>query len=352
MGPPDPSSRLAARAACRWLRDAYDSCNTHLELVEAAVAGEKGKTLRQSYHALRRLISRTSKLSSLHITDWENGGELLKLPVHWGQLRVLDLSGLPCRNDLYSASGKPKPQAVGPLADCSALEELVIFSGCLFMGEPDTLPFSSALRSLRLLNSSNSKLGSIAPLFPALQQLELEGSEDKLDVVNIAACTGLRQLRFWLDHFDNINNSMSSLTSLTQLTSLKLYECGDLMDLQAIALLSSLRHLELKDAGSITDISPLGSLRSSLERLVIMEGLGLVASSSGPCLSACTLLRHLDLSGSCEVEEDDAFDLSALSACIFLEHLDLTRNFLVAGSMEARSCLAPGCRGCSLRVAR
>ena len=56
MGPPDPSSRLAARAACRWLRDAYDSCNTHLELVEVAVAGEKGKTLRQSYHALRRLI--------------------------------------------------------------------------------------------------------------------------------------------------------------------------------------------------------------------------------------------------------------------------------------------------------
>ena len=73
----DPS-KLSARAACRWLRDAFDSCNTHLVLVGAAAAGSKDSAQRRSYHVLlQRLIARTSSLSSLHIRSWENGRELL-----------------------------------------------------------------------------------------------------------------------------------------------------------------------------------------------------------------------------------------------------------------------------------
>ena len=337
----DPN-RLSVRAACRWLRDAFDSCNTHLTLVGAAEAGAKGKTQRRSHHALlQRLITRTSSLSSLCITAWTKSRELLKLSVPWGQLRVLDLSGLlPCRNDLYSASGKPKPLAFRPLARCSALEELAIFGNCLFKGKPDMLPFCSTLRSLRLLDTSKNELCGIAPLFPALQQLVLEGGEDdKLDLANVATCTGLRQLHFrpWdFFHMNDSYDSMSSLTGLTQLTKLSMECCHFeyMDDLQHhIAMLSSLRHLELQDADCITDISPLGSLGSTLECLIITGSLSMVTSSLGPCLSSCTLLRHLDLSGYYE-DEEDALDLSALSACLLLEHLDL-RGCPVTGSLEA-----------------
>ena len=330
----DPN-RLAARAACRWLRDAYDSCNTHLELVGAAEAGVKGKTQRLSYHALlQRLIARTSSLSSLHVKDWDNSRKynsrkLLKLPVPWGRLKKLDLSGWPC-GDYYSASAA---QTCGLLARCSALEELVIFSGCLFVGKPDSLPLCSALQSLHLLDPSNSHLGGIALLFTALKKLVLEGCvNDELDLDSIAACRDLRQLSL-----EDVSCNMSSLTSLTQLSSLHLRACWDDEVLQPIALLSSLRHLELEEANGITDFSPLGSLRSSLERLIIAGDNYIEASSLGPCLSPCTLLRHLDLSGCCEdkdvYEEGDTLDLSALSACILLEHLDLS-NCPVTGSLE------------------
>ena len=349
----DPS-RLSARTACRWLRDAYDSCNTHLVLVgAAATAGSKGSAAerrkgsaqRRSYHALlQRLIARTSSLSSLRIKDWENSRELLKLPVAWGQIKVLDLSGLQYQ-DPYSASGKPKLQAFGPLTLCSALEELVTFCGCLFACKPGTLPFRSTLRSLCLLRPSNSDIDGIAPLFTALQQLELKGCSDRLDIVSIAACTELRQLSLELHVFENVNGSVSSLTSLTALTSLAFRECGNLNDLQPIALLSSLRQLELRGAYCITDISPLGSLRSSLERLVMTGG---SFAGSEACLSSCTLLSHLDL--SCCLGGGGVFDLSALSACILLEHLDLG-HCPVTGSLEPllpctrlQRLLLSGCR--------
>ena len=321
----DPSS-LSARATCRWLRDAFDSCNTHLMLVGSAAAGSKDSAQRRSYHALlERLIARTSSLSSLRIKDWENGRELLKLPVPWGRLKQLDLSEL--RQLQYSASGKPKLQAFGPLAHCSSLEELGIFSGSLFMSKPNTLPFRSTLRNLGLIQPSNSDLGGLAPLFTALQQLVMAGCMDMLDLASIAACSGLRHLNLELNTFEDINGSLSSWTSLTQLTSLELCECGDLEDLRSIALLSSLRHLELKEAYKITDISPLVSLRSSLERLVIADGHDIAVPSLRTCLSSCTLLRHLDLS-SCYKESSTSLHggtllLSALSACILLEHLDL-----------------------------
>ena len=328
----DPST-LSARAACRWLRDAFDSCNTHLVLVGAAAAGFKGSAQHQSYHALlRRLIARTSSLSSLSIKDWENGRELLKLSVPWGRLKELDLSGTTCQ-DLEYVWRPEKLQAFGPLALCSALGELAIFSGSLFLSQPDTLPFRSTLRNLRLLYPSNNELGRIAPLFTALQQLTLLGSEDKLDLIRLTTCTGLRQLTLRLDDFDDVSG-MSSLTSLTQLTSLKLFEChSSLRDLEPIAQLSSLRHLVLTGAHCVTDLSPLGSLRSSLERLIITEGFFILASSLAPCLSSCTLLRHIDVRGDDEDEQDHSFNLSALSACVLLEHLHLG-NYGVTGSLE------------------
>ena len=325
--------KLSARAACRWLRDAFDSCNTHLVLVGAEAAGSKDSAQRRSYHVLlQRLVARTSSLSSLRIKDWENGRELLKLPVQWDRLKKLDLSTL---QNPYSASGKPKLQAFGPLARCSALEELVISGGCLSMSKPDTLPFRSILRSLRLLYPSHTDLGSIAPLFTALQRLELDDFEldddldSKLDLASVAACAGLRQLDLRLDAFANINDNMSSLTSLKQLASLKLYGCSNMENLQPIALMSSLRHLELEEAYSITDISPLGSLEA-LERLILPGGSFL---GSEACLSSCTLLRHLALH-DCQGDDDDlTFNLSVLSACIHLEHLDLSQC-PVAGSLE------------------
>ena len=330
MAEPD-SSRLSARSACRWLRDAFDSCNTHLVLVGAAEAGSKGSTQRRSYHALlQHLIARTSSLSSLRVKRWENGRELLKLPVPWGQLKKLDLACLQ-RQDRLFPSGKSKPQqqvAFGPLALCSALEELVIYGGCLFASEPGTLPFCSTLRSLYLLYPSSSNIGSVAALFTSLQRLDLEGCEGALDIVSIAACTGLRHLGLELNTFENSSASLSSLTSLTQLTSLELYDCSYLKDLRPIALLSSLRHLELEEANSITGISPLMSLRSSLERLIMTGG---AFALSAACLSSCTLLRHLDLE-RCD-GEDGNFDLSALSSCILLEHLDLS-NCPVTGRLE------------------
>ena len=330
-------SRLSARTTCRWLRDAFDSCNTHLVLLGAAAADSEDSAQRRSYHALlQRLIARTSSLSSLRIRDWENSRELLKLPVPWGQLKNLDLSALTCYH-LYTAPGKLKHRAFGPLAHCSGLEELVIFCDSLFMSKPYTLPFRSTLRSLCLLDPSNRDLGSIAPLFTALQRLELKtprglGSQnDKLGLANVTACTGLRQLCFQPCVFADFNGNMSSLTSLTQLTSLRLRECSALEDLQPIALLSSLRHLELEEAYKITDISPLGSLRSSLERLVITDGYFV---GSEACLSSCTLLRHLALRNF-DADNGD-FDLSALSACTLLEHLDLS-NSPVTGSLEPLS---------------
>ena len=328
----DPSS-LSARAACRWLRDAFDSCNAHLVLVGAAAAGSKDSAQRRSYHALlQRLIARTSSLSSLSIKDWENGRELLKLSVPWGRLKELDLSGTTCQ-DLEYVWRPEKLQAFGPLALCSALGELAIFSGSLFLSQPDTLPFRSTLRNLRLLYPSNNELGRIAPLFTALQQLTLLGSEDKLDLIRLTTCTGLRQLTLRLDDFDDVSG-MSSLTSLTQLTSLKLFEChSSLRDLEPIAQLSSLRHLVLTGAHCVTDLSPLGSLRSSLERLIITEGFFILASSLAPCLSSCTLLRHIDVRGDDEDEQDHSFNLSALSACVLLEHLHLG-NYGVTGSLE------------------
>ena len=151
----DPN-RLSVRAACRWLRDAFDSCNTHLVLVGAAEAGFKDSAQRQSFLVLlQRLIARTSSLHSLHIKDWDNSRELLKLPVPWGQLRVLDLSGWPCRN-WYSASATLELKTRGLLAQCCALDELVIFGFCLYVSEPESLPFCSTLRSLRLLEPSSS----------------------------------------------------------------------------------------------------------------------------------------------------------------------------------------------------
>ena len=89
----DPN-RLSVRAACRWLRDALDSCNTHLVLSgTAAVAGLKGSAQRRSYHALlQRLIARASSLNNLRIKDWKKSHELLKLGVPWGRLKKLDLS--------------------------------------------------------------------------------------------------------------------------------------------------------------------------------------------------------------------------------------------------------------------
>ena len=321
----DPN-RLSVRLASRWLRDAFDSCNTHLTLVGAARAESKGSAQRRSYHALLQcLIARTSSLSSLHIKDWDNNRELLKLPVPWVQLKELDLSGSEyC--DLH-ASGKPKKlQAFGPLSQCSALEELTIFSGCLFMSKPDSLPFCPALQSLHLILPSNSDLGRIAPLFTALQRLTINtwdpdrfrpDPEDKwcrqCDLANIASCTGLRQLSLWLNAFDNINGNMSSLSSLTQLTQLQLIECEDLEDLQSIALLSSLRHLELEVAYKITDLSPLGSLRSTLERLIMTR----CPSRGSACLSSCTSLRHIDIE-CCEDDYVSSFELSALSACVLL----------------------------------
>ena len=205
----DPST-LSARAACRWLRDAFDSCNTHLVLVGAAAAGFKGSAQHQSYHALlRRLIARTSSLSSLSIKDWENGRQLLKLPVPWGRLKELDLTGTTCQDMEYD--WRPaKLQAFGPLSLCSALEELAIFSGSLFMSEPDTLPCCSTLQSLFLRNPSSSELSRIGTLFTALQQITLLGSEDKLNLISIATCTGLRQLSLGLDDFDDVSG-MSSL---------------------------------------------------------------------------------------------------------------------------------------------
>ena len=326
----DPSS-LSARAACRWLRDAFDSCNAHLVLVGAAAAGSKDSAQRRSYHALlQRLIARTSSLSSLSIKDWENGRELLKLSVPWGRLKELDLSGTTCQ-DLEYVWRPEKLQAFGPLALCSALGELAIFSGSLFLSQPDTLPFRSTLQSLFLRYPSNSELGRIGPLFTALQQLTLLGFEDKLDLISIATCTGLRQLTLRLDDFNGVSG-MSSLTSLTQLTSLKLCECTVLRDLGPIAELSSLRHLELRGACSITDLSPLGSLRSSLERLVVTGGFSILASSLTPCLSSCTLLRHIEVDVDLENEQDRSFNLSALSACVLLEYLDLGR-YEVTGSL-------------------
>ena len=334
-------SKLPARASCRWLRDAFDSCNTHLKLVGAAAARAKSSAQRRSYHELlQRLVARTSSLSSLRIMDWDNSRELLKLPVPWGRIKKLDLSDMPREGryhlSLALASGKTKLQAFESLACCSALEELAIYSGCLFASKPDTLPFCSTLRSLRLLYPSNSDLDGIAPLFPALRKLELEDCEekpDKPDLASIAACTGLHHLGLWLRGFQDISDSMSSLTSLTQLTSLQLRDCNELEDLQGIALLSSLRHLELSDAIGITDTSPLGSLRTSLERLVISGGCLTVATPWGLGLSSCMLLRHLDLSGPCYVEEGASFDLSALSACVLLEHLNL-EQCPVSGSLE------------------
>ena len=332
-GEKDPNM-LSVRAACRWLRDAFDSCNTHIELVGAAAAVSKGSAQRRSYHVLlQHLIARTSGLNSLSIVNWENGRELLKLPLPWGRLKKLDLSDLLCHNQ-SSASSKPKHQAFGPLACCSALEELDIFGGSLSMSQPDTLPFLSTLRSLRLLDPSHRDLSSIAPLFTALQQLELDCSKaGKLDFTSIAACTGLRQLSLELNAFENISSGLYSLTSLTQLTNLQLYKCDELEDLQPIALLSSLRHLELEDAYNIAAIFPLGSLRSSLERLIITRGNSYLDSEA--CLSPCTLLRHLDLSGveGETYEEDSIFDLSVLSACTLLEYLDLSYR-LVVGSLE------------------
>ena len=315
-------SRLSARAACLWLRNAFDACNTHLVLVGEAAAGAESPAQRRSYYELlQRLIARTSCLNSLSISRWENSRELLKLPVPWGQLKKLDLSDLPFQNP-YSTSGKAKLQAFGPLACCSALEELHIQGGSLYLSRPETLPFCSTLRSLCLFCPSNRDICSIAPLFTALQQMELKGSGDKLDFASIAACTALRQLSLKLSAFEGINDSMSSLTSLTQLTSLKMHECDDLEDLQAIGLLSTLRHLELEGAYSITDISPLGSLRSSLEHLVLTDGSFAMASLE-PCLSSCTLLRHLKLGIRHYGDEDVIFNLSALSACVFLEYLNL-----------------------------
>ena len=330
----DPN-RLSVRAACHWLRDALDGWNTHLVLSgTAAVAGSKGSAQRRSYHALlQRLIARTSSLNSLCIMDWENSRELLKLPVPWGRLKKLDLSEWQSE-DLYdTASGDLKPKAFRPLAHCSALEELVICSGSLFMSKPDSLPFCSTLRSLHPHYPSNSDLGRIAPLFTALQHLELDNWEfddtpdSKLDLASVAACTGLRQLGLWLEAFADINDNVSSMTSLTQLTSLRLYERSDLHNLRPIALLSSLRHLEIEAADSIKDISPLGSLRA-LERLVMPSG-SFVGSEA--CLSSCTLLRHLDLH-KCRAGNGVIFNLTALSACIHLEYLDLSHS-PVSGSL-------------------
>ena len=328
---PDPSG-LSVRAACRWLRDAFDSCNTHL-------------VLRWSHSALlQRLIARTSSLSSLRVTAWENGGELLKLPVPWGQLRVLDLSGWPRCTQFYPilgklresgkfypptpTTGKLQPLFFRLLGHCSALEELVISDDCLGMGEPDMLPFCSTLRSLRLLEPSNCGFGSFVPQFTALQQLELKGSweaADELYLGSIAACTGLRQLTL-----EDVNANMSSLASLTQLTSLHLRACGVLRDL----------HLEMEDTEYIINISPLRSLGSSLERLIISGDNCITASSLELCLSSCSMLRHLDLSNSnrTRFEDEDVYDagnldLAALSTCVLLEYLDLS-NCPVTGSME------------------
>ena len=330
----DPN-QLSVRSACRWLRDAFDSCNTRLHLVGAAAAESKGSAQRRSYHALlQRLIARTSSLSSLSIKGWENGRELLKLPVPWGRLKTLDLSNLQCQNR-YPASGKPKHRVFGPLAHCSGLKELTISSGCLFMSKPETLPFRSTLCGLALIHPSSSDLGSVATLFTELQllvldALETDTLEDKVDLGQVAACTGLRELVIFSSNaFENINGSVSSCTSLTQLTKLQLYKCGNLEDLQPIALLPSLRHLVLEYAVNITDISPLGSLRSSLEHLVITYG-SFVGSEA--CLSSCTLLRHLHLR-RCTGHGSITFSLSALSACTLLEYLDLS-HCPVAGSLE------------------
>ena len=331
----DPN-RLSVRAACRWLRDAFDSCNTHLVLEGAAAAGMRESAQRRSYpELLQRLIARTSSLSSLSIESWENGRVLLKLPVPWGRLKKLNLVRLHCQ-DRYSASGQAKCHAFGPLAHCSGLEELVAFGGCLSMSKPDTLPFRSTLRSLRLLDPSNGNLGSTVPLFTALQQLEIETwgldpQEDKHDLANVATCTGLRQLSLHLDAFKDVNDSMSSLTSLTQLTSLLLSNCNSLQNLLPIASLSSLRQLELQGADSITDISPLGSLRSSLECLIVTGGFFL---GSEACLSACTLLRHLNMR-DCHADDINhvILNMSVLSACIHLEYLDLS-SCPVSGSLE------------------
>ena len=219
----DPN-QLSVRAACRWLRDAFDSCNTHLThlvLVGAAAAASKASAQRWSYHALlQRLIARTSCLSSLSIEGWENGRELIKLPVPWGRLKKLDLSNLPCQ-DQYSASGKPKHRAFGPLAHCSELEELVISGLCLSLSKPETLPFRSTLCGLALIHPSSSDLGSVATLFTELQLLVLDALEpdtleDKVDLGHVAACTGLRELTvsFSSHTFEDVNGSVSSFTSL------------------------------------------------------------------------------------------------------------------------------------------
>ena len=356
----DPS-RLSARAACRWLRDAFDSCNTHLKLFGAAAARSTSSAQRRSYHELlQRLIARTSSLSSLSVIRWDNSREILKLPVSWGRLKKLDLSDVPRKSRfLHSPTlvyGKTKLQAFGPLACCSELEELAIYSSSLFASKPDTLPFCSTLRSLRLISPSNSDLSSIAQLFPALQNLMVEDcyeqlSEGKPDIVNISTCTGLRHLGLWLRGFQNVNGSMYSLSSLTQLTSLELNCCDELADLQPIALLSSLRHLDITGAYLIADISPLGSLRSSLQRLKIESGCLHMDSPWGACLSTCTLLRHLNLGEPCYVGEDASFDLSALSTCVHLEYLNLG-YCPVSGSLEPllpctrlQRLLLEGCEG-------
>ena len=373
----NPSGRLAVRAACRWLRDAFDSWNNHLVLVGAMLAEPRCSSPSiRSYHALlRRLLSRTSNLRSLRIKDITRAcdcclcGTLLELQVPWGRLVRLDLS--------YRSGGAMgrSGEALEPLGLCSALQELTAPSRCLFSGKIGVLPFSTTLRSLHLASPSSADLPGVATLFPALQQLELQQDceEPPLNLSGLAACAGLCQLEVVPYRRDgSIKSSLDSMPPLTQLTHLAFTGAVDIEGLQPLVPLSSLRRLELHNCTSITDVSPLASL-NLLEHLDL-SGCSRVCSLSP--LSSCTLLGHLDLSRSqaasrpgglqpltsctglrklvlrsCRdltallvplpsLEEldpcgcEELRDLSALTACTSLSSLDLSRCPRV-------SCLAP-----------
>ena len=308
------------RAACRGLRDAFDSCNTRLVLggiqpPEDALGegysfrgphgpklGEDDSAPQHIWAANRRarialfrgLITRTPCLDSLRIREWLYGQDIGRIGLPWAQLRQLDIRD--CSN---------LPLKHLPLSECSALERLDAEHSRWFGG----LPRISCVSTLRYLRTSS------------------RGDSDAAHVANVATCTQLERLSIEC-------SGHAPLSACSRLTHLHL-TCNVLASLPM-----SLCHLDL--TCNSADLTPLCSL-TALQRLQIIVHPDDALLDIAP-LASCCEMQHLDLSACCvddvsplsgmlglrslllsqwHVQEVPPLDLAPLASCAELEHLQL-----------------------------
>ena len=276
------SSRSAIRATCKWLRLAFDDCNTRMVL-QGPLSGlgcpQLDVPLRARHMSmLKSLLSRSPCVTDLSLAQCKkifivgeqvfSGPELAELMdcIPWSRLLNLKLR---C---LHQLKGLPLPMCDGLPYPLSTLRQLLLQDCSQLV---DLSPISACMTLRRLQICSCAELVDIAPVsnLATLQHLAL---------IN---CCGVR--------------SISPLSTCTALQHLDLSGCVWLDDLSPLSACTALQHLDLSGGNHrLVDISP---------------------------LSTCMALQHLDFS-DCDQLLVDMSPHSPLSICKtlqLLQHLDL-----------------------------